>query len=130
MPRRRPCRICRHWFTPDPRNAPRQKVCSGECCQRERHRLSCRLWRERHPDYDREERLRRRLRPLEGEVRREVARDAVGLEVFVVLEETGKDLRNWARDAVIAQWIGRRGVGARVPPPTSRDAIARSPRAP
>jgi len=36
MPRsfeRRPCRICRHWFRPDPRVGERQYACSAPECQ-------------------------------------------------------------------------------------------------
>ena len=61
MVRKRPCRICRKWFQPNPRVGKRQKVCSESACQRERHRRSCASWRQRNPDYDRENRLRKQL---------------------------------------------------------------------
>ena len=62
MARKRPCRVCRRWFWPHPRAGDRQHTCSRPDCQRERHRRACAAWRLRHPDYDREDRLRRRLR--------------------------------------------------------------------
>ena len=124
MARRRPCRICRHWFTSHPRAGPRQRVCSRTECQRERHRRACARWRQRHPDAGREERLRRRLRPGEGRVSWSVARDAVGPEVVVVVEEAGTDLRLWVRDVVTGQLTGRQKVGGKVPPWGARDAIA------
>jgi len=93
MARKRPCRICRKWFSPQPRAGDRQHICSDPGCQTERHRRACASWRRRHPDYDREDRLRRRLLrgvrsppgPLTADPLRridwKVARDAVGLEV-------------------------------------------------
>ena len=37
---KRPCSICRKWFTPDVRQKGRQTTCSP-ACQRERHRRQC-----------------------------------------------------------------------------------------
>jgi len=117
MGRKRPCRICRKWFAPHPRAGDRQHVCGDARCQRERHREACRGWRRRHPDYDREDRLRRRL-VRDGETKAptlttdplrridwQAARDAVGLQVAVAIEETGKVLHAWARDAVRSQVV-------------------------
>ena len=127
MARKRPCRICRKWFLPHPRAGDRQHVCSDPGCQRERNRRACAAWRRRHPDYDREDRLRRRLRTdespaAEGPVTLAVdplrridwsaARNAVGLQVAVTIEETGKVLHLWARNAVPAQLV----VPTRDPP--------------
>jgi hypothetical protein len=115
MSRKRPCRICRKWFLPHPRAGDRQGACSQPGCQGERHRRACAAWRRRHPDYDREDRLRRRLlREVEAPglaadpLRRidwAAARDAVGLQVAVTIEETGKVLHLWARDAVRSQLL-------------------------
>ena len=129
MSRTRPCRICRRWFVPHPRAGDRQRTCSKPDCQQERHRRACQAWRRRHPDYDREDRLRRRLRqetpaarssstpadPLQ-EIDWWVARDAVGLQVVAVIEETGQVLRDWARDAVAAQAVVRQSFRPKHPP--------------
>lgn len=37
---KRPCSICRKWFTPDVRQKGRQKTC-GPACQNELHRRQC-----------------------------------------------------------------------------------------
>ena len=90
-------------------------MCSDPKCQRERHRRSCAEWHERHPDYDREERLRKKLRPRQeeprkdpevdplGEIDWQAARDAVGTESSIFVEETQKVVAAWLRDAVGAQ---------------------------
>ena len=120
MIRKRPCRICRKWFEPHPRAGCRQRVCSREDCQRERHRRACAAWRERDGPGEREERLRRRLVRQDNEAvpRQNVdplsgldwsaVRDAVGLEVAVVIEESGKLLVGWTRDTVHTQVIRTR----------------------
>ena len=38
---KRPCRICRRWFEPDPRVGQRHRVCGRDECQHERHRRNC-----------------------------------------------------------------------------------------
>jgi hypothetical protein len=135
MARKRPCRVCGKWFEPHPRAGKRQRTCGGETCQRERHRRACAAWRARHPDYDRESRLRERLHveaaagaPLSrdplAELAWEAARDAVGLEVAVIVEEMGKVLVLWARDAVNAQGTEITRKLAKVLPRPERDEIA------
>src|SRR6056297_2132233 len=49
--RKRPCRICKRWFLPDPRVKERQKTCGRPECQREWHRRKCAEWYRSNPDY-------------------------------------------------------------------------------
>lgn len=135
MRRKRPCRVCRKWFEPHPRAGARQKVCGSPECQRERHRRACSAWHDRNPEYDRERRLRERIRldPEPGAKRpapnplREVAwnqaRDAVGLEVAVIVEETAEVLVSWTRDAVRPEALGIVDVSAKHGARAARDAI-------
>ena len=39
--RKRPCRICRKWFLPGPRQQDRQRTCGAPECQRQWHRRQC-----------------------------------------------------------------------------------------
>ena len=114
---KRPCRICRHWFCPHPRAGDRQHVCSRADCQRERHRRACQRWRQGEAPAERAHRLRQRIRvdaadrQAAGPSPRlswDVVRDAVGLEVAVILEEISRLLEDAVRDAV------QRQVGAPV----------------
>ena len=123
MVRKRPCSICRKWFEPHPRAGPRQHTCSRPECQRERHRRSCRSWHRRNPDYDRESRLRVRVaaegRPETAESDRlswPAARDAVPLEVLVVMEEIRRLLVSFVRDAVARQVLAVKEKTVRLPP--------------
>ena len=120
MRRRRRCRICGRWFYPHPRAGDRQRVCSAPACQRERHRLDCAQWHIRNPGYDRDWRLRKKLQarepPVQGpagalgvdplrQLDWSAAREAVGLEAAVVIEEAGQVVVQWARDLVSAKPI-------------------------
>ena len=162
MSSKRPCQICRKWFRRDPRVGRRHRTCGAASCQRERHRRACAAWHEGNPGYDREDRLRRRLRlrspplppPTTSAATRPLrpppspppasavstppmrqidwlaARDAVGLEVSVVLEVVGQVLWDGVRDAVRSQLIGIQGIRGQVLPRSPRDEIARGSRAP
>ena len=128
MQRTRPCRICRRWFVPHPRAGDRQRVCGRVECQRERHRRACQAWRAREGDAERRHRLQQRLRatpgdsgPATGTVRWEVVRDAVGLEVGVILEELLKLLEDAVRDAVSRQVAGMAMESGRVIAAARRD---------
>jgi hypothetical protein len=145
MARKRPCSICKSWFRPHPRAASWQRVCGSPPCQRERHRRACAAWHGSNPGYDREDRLRRRLRRrrdvspavsdalVVAPMRRmdwSAARDAVGLEVVVVVEEASQVLWEGVRDAVSSQRIARQGVSKKVLGPLARDGMVSRPRAP
>ena len=142
MRRKRRCRVCGRWFLPHPRAGARQRTCSRPECQRERHRRACEDWHLRHPHYDREDRLRRRLRrearegeltgssaPL-GQIDWQAARDAVGLQGAVLAEEMGEVLVAWTRDAVAAKPMENTEKSTKVSPQDPRDEIARAPKPP
>lgn len=132
MTRKRPCRICKRWFQPDRRAGDRQRVCSDESCQRERHRRACASWRSENAAAEKEHRLRQRLRePSEtgpraamAGLRLEAVRDAVGPKIAVIIEETGGVLGDWVRDAVGGQLFGMTKESGRHPRAGPRDGIA------
>ena len=129
--RKRPCRICRKWFRPDARVGARQRTCGSAPCRQAWHRRSCRDWRRRNPDYDRDDRLRRRLQaqtqPVRGDplaqLNWDAARDVIGLQVAVVVEETGQLLVSWAREEMALQLPGSPHKFGRHPPGRVRDAM-------
>ena len=49
--RKRPCRICRRWFRPDPRVGVRQRACHAPECQTARRQKTQASWRGRNPGY-------------------------------------------------------------------------------
>ena len=141
MRRKRPCRICRRWFVPHPRAGERQHVCSAADCQRERHRQACARWRQREAQAERGHRLRQRIRveaqaepeagsTVHAQVAWAAVRDAVGLEVSVVLEELLRLLEDAVRDAVSRHAAGITGESGRVPGAGRRDGMVWSGAAP
>jgi hypothetical protein len=129
MARKRPCGICRTWFEPHPRAGDRQHTCSNPSCQRERHRRACADWRRRNPDLDREGRLRQTLlsggtvEPSRG-LNRDAVRDAVGLEISVIIDELVRLFQVWTRDAVRREVLATKGQSAREIASRPRDAMA------
>ena len=48
---KRPCGICRKWFTPHPRLGDRQKTCGQEECKRKWHAKKCDEWNKKNRSY-------------------------------------------------------------------------------
>ena len=61
LSRKRPCRICRRWFQPDPRLKERQMTCGSARCQREWHRKKCAEWNRKNSDYFRTNYLQKKI---------------------------------------------------------------------
>jgi len=138
MSKKKPCSICGRWFLPNRRVGKRQRVCSNPECQRERHRRNCARWHKNNPDYDREGRLRSGLifeksgekkavetDPLR-QVNETVARDLVGLQVYVFIDELVKVLIVWMRDLVSEKLLETRGQSGKQVEVGARDEIVRT----
>jgi hypothetical protein len=61
---KRPCRICRRWFLPDPRLKGRQRTCGDVHCKRQWHRKKCQEWNRKNKDYFRSNYLHKKLDAL------------------------------------------------------------------
>ncbi len=61
MARKRPCKICRRWFKPNPRSSHRQQACSNRTCQKERHRRNCGVINNTNRDSERAHRARQKF---------------------------------------------------------------------
>lgn len=59
--RKRPCRICRRWFMPNPRLKDRQMTCGDPGCKREWHRRKCAEWNKNNADYFKANYLQRKM---------------------------------------------------------------------
>jgi len=67
--RKRPCRICRRWFSPDPRLKDRQMTCGEQACKREWHRRKCAEWNRENSEVLKRERLAHKLKAVAAEAR-------------------------------------------------------------
>lgn len=61
---KRPCRICRKWFMPNPKLKDRQKTCGKPACKKEWHRRKCAEWNDNNSDYFKANYLQRKLNDL------------------------------------------------------------------
>lgn len=108
---KRPCQICRCWFEPDPREGNRQRVCSRDTCQRERHRRNCVAGRAADKKRAREKLLAKRLVAVDDRVSvsggAEViggrSRDSVTLKGTVEVRELLKVITSSPRDSVASK---------------------------
>ncbi len=133
MARTRPCRICHVWFPPAARAGDRQHICGKPECQQEWHRRNCARWHGKHPGYDQETRLRKRLAkdtsakecradPLRA-IDWDKAKAVVGLEAAVLVEETAKVVVQGARDPVHLQLYENKWVIDKVLHRAARDPV-------
>jgi hypothetical protein len=49
--KKRPCRVCRSWFMPNPRLKDRQMTCGEPQCKKEWHRKKCVEWNKKNSEY-------------------------------------------------------------------------------
>ena len=59
--KKRPCRICRRWFMPNPKVKDDQKTCGDPWCKREWHRKKCAEWNRKNADYFKANYLQKKL---------------------------------------------------------------------
>ena len=59
--KKRPCRVCGKWFTPNPRLGDRQQTCGAVECQRKWHTRKCAEWNRKNRAYFKDIYLRGRL---------------------------------------------------------------------
>lgn len=109
---KRPCRICKRWFAPDPRLKDRQKTCGDAACMREWHRRKCKQWNKDNSAYFKANFLHNKLEDakcqVEGRVcgnregrskpagRRvlpaEVVQEVIGAQASVIIEYLAQQL--------------------------------------
>jgi hypothetical protein len=121
---KRPCRICKKWFSPDPRLGDRQKTCGDKECQRSWHARQCARWNQKNRAYFQEVYLRRRL--LEAEAAspsrslppplkpppqpasplnypRDLVQEVIGAQQLVIVEYIVRLLRRGVQAAIRTQ---------------------------
>ena len=128
---KRPCCICRHWFTPDGRVGRRQRACSAPACQIARRARTQASWRRRNPDYFIAHRIQRRrlhadeaqvgvlplvLPPPLSQLPWDLAQEEFGVAGTDFLGHLGRVLLGAAQDQKAAQVLESTGEPARLPP--------------
>lgn len=138
---KRPCSVCRRWYTPHPRTRKTQRTCGREECRRERRRRTQAKYREEHADYWVERRLREQsaraakgeseardgpvVRPPPRSMRQvpwEMAQDAFGAEGAVIIAYLARLAMRSSQDAIRAQVPERMMEFIQVWPEARQDA--------
>lgn len=92
---KRPCRICRKWFIPNPRLGERQMTCGATECQKQWHKRKCTDWNRKNRVYSRENYLRKRLQIADSaqssqsaplDYPRTVVQEVIGAQPLVIIE--------------------------------------------
>lgn len=65
---KRPCCICRKWFTPDVRQKKRQVTCGRTDCMDEQHRRQCEKWNKKNRAYFKNNYLGKKIEQIEEEL--------------------------------------------------------------
>ncbi len=125
--RKRPCRICGKWFSPDPRLGDRQKTCGAAECQRHRHALKCAEWNRKNRACFRESYLKSRIDraaaehppslssplpekpgprgPTPLDLPRKAVEEVMGTQQFVIIEYIVRILLRGVQEAISTQRI-------------------------
>ncbi|MDI6773487.1 MAG: hypothetical protein QME77_13025, partial [bacterium] len=123
--KRKPCSICRKWFTPHSRLGSRQRTCGSEACRAEQGRRTQASWRRRNPDYFVGRRVQARLAKAEAAKKAkqrsvlpppsfyralplDIAQEAIGVKGLVFLAYFGRLLRRDAQNLMRAELAGMR----------------------
>ncbi len=137
--RKRPCRICRKWFTPNPRLGDRQKTCGSPDCKRKWHAKKCAEWNRNHEEYFRANYLAKKLaaapsapslgRPSVAVKRtgpvlprlslglpRSEIQEVIGVHLLVILEYFGQLLLRRVQEVMPPQPIESQRESERLPP--------------
>ena len=94
--RKRPCSICRRWFTPHPRLKDRQRTCGDPECKKEWHRRKCAEWNKRNGDYFKTNYLQKKVdsqattTPIKSRLKtglpKKYVQDVIGPKPLVIIE--------------------------------------------
>jgi hypothetical protein len=137
--RKRPCRICRRWFSPHPRLRDRQMTCGDAYCKREWHRKKCAEWNRKNPDYFKANYLQKKLdavsRPsgvscvsvpksrFHSGLPQGKVQEVIGVEHFVIIEYLVQQLVRRFQEVIRGRVAVNTGQMGQLPPKCFQDLI-------
>ncbi len=118
--KKRPCRICGKWFSPNPRVGERQKTCGSKDCQRKWHAKKCSEWNRAHPEYFQEIYLSKKLDAAappnaeiephsadfpvsSGKLPRKVIQEVIGAQQLIIIEYVNRLLLKSFQEVISRQ---------------------------
>jgi hypothetical protein len=133
--RKKPCRVCRRWFRPDPRVGGRQRACGKPECQTARRQKTQASWRNWNPGYAiawRMDQRAARVQPPEplrlpaplNQLPWNVAKDQFGAQGADFLGVMGALILRTAKDQFPPYLIDPTGFPNALPPPSEKTSSA------
>lgn len=138
---KRPCRICKKWFLPNPRLGDRQKTCGAPECQQQWHTRKCAEWNRKNRSYFQENYLKRRLESLDAapteptpsaspppspmpplqplpplDYPRGVVQEVIGAQQLVIIEFIVRLLKRGVQEVIVSQHAETHREFQRLPP--------------
>ena len=146
--KKRPCRVCKKWFIPNPRVGSRQKTCGAKECQNKWHAKKCSQWNRQNRAYFQGNYLSKKLQTVQNQesspgkspsqlpesgkivkLPREVIQEVIGAQQFVIAEYLTRILLRSVQEVMRLQRIGISRETERLPQMVSSrgDSQMRSP---
>lgn len=111
--KKRPCCICRRWFTPHSRLKDRQRTCGDPECKNEQHRRKCAEWNQRNGDYFKTNYLQKKLNSkskktqlksrLKTGLPKDLVQEVIGMQSLVIMEYLAQLILFRFQDVINAQ---------------------------
>ena len=119
--KKRPCCICRRWFTPHPRLKNRQRTCGESGCKNEQHRRKCAQWNKRHADYFKANYLQKKLDSknqvktrLKSGLPKDLVQEVIGFQHLVIMEYLVQLILFRVKEVIDAQTVGNNNKTGRL----------------
>ena len=126
--KKRPCRICRRWFMPNPRLKDRQMTCADPECKRQWHRKKCAEWNKKNADYFKANYLQKKLDAaaqagdickaksrLKSGLPLEFVQEVISVQHLIILEYFGQLLFRRFQEVIRGQGVVNTGKASRLP---------------
>ena len=139
--KKRPCRICKKWFLPNPRLGDRQMTCGSSECQRQWHIRKCAEWNRDNRSCFQENYLKRRIESLVAtppeaspphipppepippfqptpplDYPRRVVQEVIGSQQLIIIEYIVRLLKKDVQEVIWSQSIEMQKESVRLPP--------------
>ena len=105
--KKRPCRICRKWFSPHPRLGDRQKTCGAKECQKKWHTKKCAQWNRQHRAYFQANYLSKKLQAVQNQATEKPTPQLQKSTIFPKLPQEVIQEVIGAQQLVIAEYLSQ-----------------------
>jgi hypothetical protein len=122
--KKRPCKICRKWFLPNPRLGVRQKTCGAEECKDKWHTKKCAQWNRQNRPYFQANHLSKKLQSNQNQEKasgnltsrskkvgkspqlpQKVIQEVIGVQQFVIIEYVSRVLLRRVQEVIRKQTV-------------------------